>query len=33
VAGRIPMSRELDRLAAPRNALAVYRLALGQARQ
>ena len=29
----LPMSRELDRLAALRNALAVYRLAFGQARQ
>ena len=29
----LPMSRELDRLTALRNALAVYRLAFGQARQ
>jgi Helicase conserved C-terminal domain len=29
----LPMSRELDRLSALRNALAVYRLAFGQARQ
>ena len=29
----LPMSRELDRLEALRNALAVYRLAFGQARQ
>lgn len=29
----LPMSRELDRLAALRNALAVFRLAFGQARQ
>ena len=29
----LPLSRELDRLDALRNALAVYRLAFGQARQ
>jgi hypothetical protein len=29
----LPMSRELDRLDALRNALAIYRLAFGQARQ